>query len=131
MTEQLALRHAFRQRGAVEVHQRVDRARRSFVDGLRHQLLTGTGLSEDQHVQIGRGNNLNLFVELRHAGRKADHLRMRHLLKRRRAAGKNILALQLLYQQRIIQRSGGQRRNQAQLFVAEGVELIRRHAVEG
>ena len=131
VAKQFAFRHAFRQRGAVEVHQRIDRARRRFVNRLRYQLLAGAGLPEDQHVQIGRSNNLNLFFELRHARREANHLRVRHLLKRRRAAGRNILTLQLFNQQRIVQRPGGQGGNQAKLLIAEGIELVRRQAVEG
>ena len=77
-----------------------------------NQFFTGAGFTEDQHVQVGRGDNLNLFFKLRYARRQADHLRVRHRLKRRRAAGKNILAFQLFYQQRVIERPGGQRGNQ-------------------
>ena len=112
VSEQLAFRHAFRQRRAVEIDQRIHRTGRGFVDRFRHQLFTGAGLSEDQHVQIRRGDNLNLFFELRHAWRKADHFGVCHLLKRRRATRKNILALQLFYQQGVVQRPGRQRSNQ-------------------
>lgn len=82
------------------------------MDRFRHQLFTGAGLPEDQHVQIRRGDNLNLFFKLRHARRKANHFGVRHLLKRRRATRKNILALQLFYQQGVVQRPGRQRGNQ-------------------
>ena len=50
MAEQLALRYAFRQRRAVEVHQRVGGSRRPLMHRLRHQLFAGAGFAADQHV---------------------------------------------------------------------------------
>ena len=50
VTEQLALRHALRQRRAVEVHQRVSRPRRTLMHRLRHQLFAGPRFAADQHV---------------------------------------------------------------------------------
>ncbi|MNP13147.1 hypothetical protein D3C76_1054160 [compost metagenome] len=47
MTEQLAFRHTFRQRGTVQIDQRIDRAWRTFVDRLRHQLFPGAGFPAD------------------------------------------------------------------------------------
>ncbi|MNP13148.1 hypothetical protein D3C76_1054170 [compost metagenome] len=56
---------------------------------------------------------------------------MRHLLKHRRTARQNILALQLFNQQRIVQRPGGQGGNQAQFFIAKSIELVWQESVEG
>ena len=50
MAKQLALRHAFRQRRAVEIDQRVSRPRRALMHRLRHQLFPGAGFAADQYV---------------------------------------------------------------------------------
>lgn len=76
MTKQLALRHAFRQRGAVEIDQRIDRSGGALVNSFRHQLFTGPRFTADQHVKIGARHNLDLFFQLRHRRRQADHVRL-------------------------------------------------------
>ena len=71
------------------------------MNRFRHQLLTGSRLTADQDVEIGRRHNLNLFFQLRHAKGQANHLRLFHRFKRRGIAWHHILAFQLFNQQRI------------------------------
>ncbi len=101
------------------------------MNRLRHQLFAGAGLAANQHVQIRGGNNVDLLFQLRHARRQADHPGGRHRLEDRGRARKHILALQLLNQQGIIESPCRQSGNQPQLLIAEVIETIRRHAVEG
>ncbi len=131
VAEQLAFGHAFRQRGAVQVNQRAHRARRTFMNRLRHQLFSGTRFAANQHVEVRGGDNLNLFFQLHHARRQADHLRLFNLFKIAHRAGQHVLTFKLLNEQRVVKRPGSQCGNQPQFFIAEYVELIRRHTVEG
>ncbi len=73
------------------------------MNGFRHQLFAGAGLAANQYVQIRGGNNVDLFFQLRHARRQADHPGGGHRLKDRRRAREHILALQLLNQQGVIE----------------------------
>ena len=130
MPEQFAFRHALRQRCAVKVDQRAGPARRSFVDGFRHQLFTRTGFPANQHVKIGGRHNRNLFFQLRHIVRQADHLLPRRLSVTARLARQHVLAFKLGNQERIIQRARHQRGDQPQLFIAEIIEAVGGHAVE-
>ncbi len=130
VTEQLALRHALRQRRAVEVHQRVSRTRRSLMHRLRHQLLTGPRFAADQHVQIRGGDNLDLFFQLQHRRRQADDLLTLRLRVIHHLRGQDVLRFKAGDKQRVIQRPGHQRGNQSQLFIAEAVEAVGIHAVK-
>lgn len=100
MPEQLTFRHTFRQCGTVEIDQRIHRPWRGFMNRFRHQLLTGSRLTADQDVEIGRRHNLNLFSVASCQG-QANHLRLFHRFKRRGIARHHILAFQLFNQQRI------------------------------
>ena len=101
------------------------------MNRFRHQLFPGAGFAAYQHVQVRGSNNLNLLFKLHHARRQANHLRLFYLLKVGRRARQHILAFKLLNQQRVAERPRRQRGNQPQLFIAEHVELVRRHAIEG
>ncbi len=60
MSEQLAFGHAL-QRRTVQIDQRIGRPRRPLVDRFRHQLFAGACFAANQHVQIRRGDDINLF----------------------------------------------------------------------
>src|SRR5260370_1926278 len=63
-SEQLAFHQGFRQRGAVERHERLARARAGIVDGLGYQFLAGAAFARDQDVDKAVANALH----------QADHL---------------------------------------------------------
>ena len=100
------------------------------MDSLSYQLLPGPRFAANQYVEIGSRHNLNLFFQLQHIGRQANHLGFSHLLEGRRRARQHILAFQLFNQQRIAQRARRQRGNQPKLFIAENIELIGLHAIQ-
>ena len=101
------------------------------MDSFSHQLLPGSCFAANQHVEIGPRHNLNFFFQLHHIGRQANHLGFRHLLESRRRTWQHILAFQLFNQQRIAQCASRQRGNQPKLLIAENIELIGLHAIQG
>ncbi|MCY1419192.1 hypothetical protein D9M71_347750 [compost metagenome] len=73
MAEQFRLEQGFRQRGAVQAHERLVGARRVVVDGAGDQLLAGAGLAEHQHRAVPLADPAHLVEHPAHRRRVADH----------------------------------------------------------
>ena len=90
--EQLAFQQGFRQRGAVQGHERAARARAGVVDGLGDQFLARAALAGDQHIDQAVADALH----------QADHL-LDPLARADDAVG-GVLALHLAPQMRVLLR---------------------------
>ena len=62
--EQLAFRQGFRDRAAVDRHQRATAAG-AFVDAARQRIFAGAGFAFQQHIHIQRGDSLTQFMQMR------------------------------------------------------------------
>ncbi len=69
MTEEFALDHAGRQRTETGGHKRPVPPWTVGVDGAGGQILAGAGLAGDEHWEIGRRNQRDLFEDLLHRQR--------------------------------------------------------------
>src|SRR5678815_1593739 len=73
VAEDFALEQRFRNRGAIDRHERLVRARAQLMNHLRHELLAGARLAPDQYGGGGRRRLLDDLIDLPHAGAAADH----------------------------------------------------------
>ena len=64
VAEQLGFEHAFRQRGAIELDERLVLARREIVHGAGEQLLAGAAFPAQQHGRIRFGDDFDLLHAL-------------------------------------------------------------------
>ncbi len=71
VTEEDAFGERRRDRSAIDDHEWTVLARARFVDRLGHDLLSGTGLTQDQIAQRRRGNLLEHGVDAPHLGARA------------------------------------------------------------
>ena len=111
MPEQLAFRHALRQRRTVQIDQRIGRPRRPLMNRFRHQFFAGAGFAANQHVQIRRGDDINLFFQLLYR-RQADNLLTVGGRIARARLRQHVLIFETGNEQRVIQRSCHQGGNQ-------------------
>src|SRR5260221_287576 len=63
VAEELALEQRLRQRGAIDAHERLCRARRMLVDITSEELLAGPGLAGDEHVDLPAGGLSGKLVD--------------------------------------------------------------------
>lgn len=75
MAEQLALEDGFRDRRAVQRHERPAGARAEVVQAARHLLLAAAGFAADQHVDVGPGQLQHLASQVIHGAGHAQQLR--------------------------------------------------------
>ncbi len=75
MAEQLALEDGFRDRRAVQRHERPAGARAEVVQAARHLLLAAAGFAADQHVDVGPGQLKHLASQVIHGAGHAQQLR--------------------------------------------------------
>src|SRR5690606_17056998 len=79
VSEELAFEQSRRNRGAIDLHEWLARARRTFMDGAGHQLLAGAALSLDQNRGAGRRDHAQSRAQLFHRTRLADQTPQRGL----------------------------------------------------
>ena len=75
VAEELRFDQAVGQRRAAHLDERLVRARRVVVDGVRDQLLAGARLAANEHRGVGRGHLRHLLVHLAHRPARADDAR--------------------------------------------------------
>ena len=75
VAEELRLDQRVGQRRAAHLDERLLRAQRVVVDGVRDQLLAGARLAADEHGRVGRRDLRDLLVHLPHRPAGADDVR--------------------------------------------------------
>jgi hypothetical protein len=78
VTKQLAFQELTRDGGAVDRDERSPAAMTMVTDGVRHEFLSRSGLSGDQHGRVATGQYADGFLYLPHCLARADQPVLRH-----------------------------------------------------